>query len=250
MQTAMRDLNFMLAAATLTAVLASIAPAAAQTEMASSSECLNIPVNTERAPQLNAAISVCTRVFGRNDLSPEMRSDLLVHRGVAYRNVGDFNKSLADLRAAQDLTPSDASVSRMLSWTYRGMGHQAEAEEEYGRALKLEPHPQAFLSRCFVRYDMKKYEDALADCETAHGMDPSEDSTFLTAELYRTLGRSSSALPLLEGAIGTPFESGRIYGLLAKVYESSGRPDDARRIRQQGQRKFPKDKDLMFPPTR
>ena len=37
----------------------------------------------------------------------------------------------------------------------------------------------------FVRYDMKKYEDALADCETAHGMDPSEDSTFLTAEVYQ-----------------------------------------------------------------
>ena len=232
----------------LTAVLASIAPTAAQTETVSSSDCLNISVNTERAPQLNAAISVSTRVLGRNDLSPETRTELLVQRGIAHRNVGDLNKSLADLGAAQDLSPGDPLVSRMLAWTYRGMGRLAEAEKEYGRALKLEPHPQAFLSRCFVRFDMKKLEDALADCETAHGVDPSEDSTYLTARLYRMLGRPSSALPLLEGAIGTPIESGRIYGLLAEIYESNGRSDDARRLRQQGHRKFPKDIDLTLPP--
>jgi hypothetical protein len=49
---------------------------------------------------------------------------------------------------------------------------------------------------------------------------------------------------LLEGAIGTPIESSRLYGLLAEIYESNGRPDDANRIRQQGQRKFPGDKGL------
>jgi tetratricopeptide (TPR) repeat protein len=189
-------------------------------------------------------------VLGRNDLSPKTRTELLVQRGVAYRNVGDLNKSLADLGAAQDLAPDDPHVSRMLAWTYREMGRPAEAEKEYGRALKLEPHPQAFLSRCFVRFDMKKLEDALADCERAHGTDPSEDSTYLTARLYRMLGRPSSALPLLEGAIGTPIESGRIYGFLAEIYESNGRPDDAHRVRQQGQRKFPKDKGLVLPPER
>ena len=63
----------------------------------------------------------------------------------------------------------------------------------------------------------------------------------MTGLLYRKLGRLASALALLEGAIGTPIESGRIYGLLAEIYESNGRPDDARHLRQQGKRKFPKD---------
>jgi lipoprotein NlpI len=126
----MPDPDFMVAAAMMIAVLAG--PVAAQTETASSSECLNISVNTERAPQLNAAISVCTRVLGRNDLSPETRSDLLVQRGVAYRNIKNLDKSLADLRAAQDLTPGDPSVSRMLGWTLREMGHLAESERSSG----------------------------------------------------------------------------------------------------------------------
>jgi tetratricopeptide (TPR) repeat protein len=239
--------KFMIARAMLTAVLAGIAPVAAQSETASSSECLDISVNTVNAPQLNAAISICSRMLGRNGLHPKTRAQLLVHRGVAYRNVGDFNKSLEDLRTAQDLSPDDPQVSRMLAWTYREMGRSAEAEKEYGHALTLKPHPQAFLSRCFVRYDMKKLEDALPDCETAHGADPSESSTFMTSLLYRVLGRPSSALPLLEGAIGTPMESSRVYGLLAEVYETIGRPDDATRIRQQGQRKFPEDKGLLRP---
>jgi len=240
METAMCDRNFVIAVM-LMAVLASAAPAVAQTQTQPSSDCLGISVDTERASQLNAAISVCTRVLGRNDLSPNTRAELLVHRGVAYRNVGDLDKSLTDLGAAQDLTPDDPWVSRMLAWTYREMGRLVDAEKEYGRALMLEPHPQAYLSRCFVRYDMKKLEDALADCEKAHGVDPSEDSAYMTGLLYRKLGRLASALALLEGAIGTPIESGRIYGLLAEIYESNGRPDDARHLRQQGKRKFPKD---------
>ncbi|MET0651830.1 MAG: tetratricopeptide repeat protein [Hyphomicrobiaceae bacterium] len=137
----MRNIKSMTAAAMLTVVLASIAPVGAQTEIASSSDCLNISVNTEHAPQLDAVISICTRVLGRKDLSPEMRADLLVHRGVAYRNVGDHHKSLADLSAARDLAPNDPRVSRMLAWTYREMDRPAEAEKEYDRALKLEPHP-------------------------------------------------------------------------------------------------------------
>ena len=139
METARRDPNFLIAAM-LTAVLASIAPAPTAAETVSSSDCVNISVNTKRVSQLGAAISICTRVLGGNDLSPKTRTELLVRRGVAYRNVGDLNKSLADLGAAQDLSPGDPLVSRMLAWTYPGMGRLAEAEKEYGRALKLEPH--------------------------------------------------------------------------------------------------------------
>jgi len=50
-------------------------------------------------------------------------------------------------------------------------------------------------------------------------------------------------------AIGTPVESVHIYGLLTEITGSNGRPDDARHLRQQGKRKFPKDNGLTLPPT-
>jgi tetratricopeptide (TPR) repeat protein len=245
----MPNFNLVKAAIVPMALLANLATAAAQIEP-SSSDCLNISVDTGDLPQLDAAINICTHVLSRNDLTTTTRAELLAHRGVAYRNIGHLNDSQNDLVSAQSLAPGDASVSRMLAWTYREMGNLAQAEEEYGRALKLEPHSQAFLSRCFVRHDMKKFEDALADCEAAHSSSPSEDSTYMTALLYAKVGRSSSALPLLEGAIGTPIESGRLYGLLADIYDSKGQPNEAARIRQQGHRKFPKDNGLMLPPGR
>ncbi len=34
----------------------------------------------------------------------------------------------------------------MLAWTYREMGRAADAEKEYGHALTLEPHPQAYVT--------------------------------------------------------------------------------------------------------
>src|SRR5262245_43631736 len=123
-QTAMRA-NFVMAAM-MTVVFANIAPSTAQME-AASSDCMSISVNTEDAPQLSAAISVCTSALGRNDLSANTRTELLVHRGVAYRNVGELNKSLADLSAARDLAPAAPSVLGMMGWSIRQVGAGAAA---------------------------------------------------------------------------------------------------------------------------
>lgn len=238
-----------IALAILMALLLTNSPVVAQAELAEPRECLGISVNTEDTSQLDAAVAVCTRALRRNDLSAVTRADLFIHRGVAYRNKGQLVQSLADLSAAKSLTPNDAHAARMLAWTYREMSRLDEAEEEYNRAISLEPHSQAFLSRCFVRFDMRRFEDALVDCEKAHGIKPSEDSTYMTAVLRFVLGRPS-ALPLLESAIGSAIVSGRIYGLLADIHEAEGRTEQALRVRQQGRRKFPEDPRLALPPKR
>jgi tetratricopeptide (TPR) repeat protein len=210
-------------------------------------DCLDVPADTSSEIQLSAVIRLCTIVLQGKELSAAQRADVLVHRGVAYRNLDDFEKSTGDLRAARELTPDDPMVSRMLGWTWREMGRLEEAEAELTRSIKLEPHPQGFLARCFVRFSLGKLADALADCETVHGVDPSEDSAYMTARLYKEAGRATSAVPLLEGVIGTALESGRVYGLLAEVYAAGGRADDARRIKEQGMLRFPKDPTLSLP---
>jgi len=63
---------------------------------------------------------------------------------------------------------------------------------------------------------------------------------------YRCVPRAGAARAR---EIGTPVESGHIYELLTEIIGSNGRPDDARHLRQQGKRKFPKDKGLTLPPT-
>ncbi len=233
-----------LCAATLVCAMGA-APSTGQT--VSIRDCLDISADTPSQSQLSVLIRVCSLVLEGKGLSPAQRSDVLVHRGAAFRTLDEFEKSTADLKAARDLTPGDPMVSRMLGWTWREMGRFAEAEAELTRSIQLEAHPQGFLARCFVRYSLEKRQDALSDCETAHGVDPSEDSAYMTARLYFELGRPASAVPLLEGIVGTSVESGRVYGLLGDVYQKVGRASDAQRLREQGRRRFPRDPNLSMP---
>jgi tetratricopeptide (TPR) repeat protein len=206
--------------------------------------CLDQTVNTDDRQILNTAIEICTRALLVDKLAPTERAEALAHRGVAYRNAKALDKSLDDLFAARALAPTDASVSRMLAWTYRTMGRYSEAEEEYSHALKLEAHWQVYLSRCVVRIDQTLYDKALSDCEIALKMNPSPDSIYFTGWLYAKAGRQADAMRVLEPAIGTSMASGRIYGELARVYDVVGRGEDAKRIREDGRRLFPNDPEL------
>ena len=229
-------------------IAVALPPERAAGQPVSARDCLDISVDTANQSQLESVIRICTLALQGKDLAPRTRAEILGHRGIAFRNTNALEQSVADLSTAAKLAPDDTVVSRMLGWTLREMGRLVEAEQEFDRALRLEPHAQGFLSRCFVRFDLQKFQEALADCEAAHQIDPSEDSTYLTARLYRSVGRPEAALPMLEAIVGTPMESGRIHGLLADLYEALGRRADAQRVRQQGRRKFPRDPSPRFPP--
>lgn len=49
----------------------------------STSDCLNISVDTENLAQIKAAISICTASLNRNEMSTASRTELLTHRGIA-----------------------------------------------------------------------------------------------------------------------------------------------------------------------
>jgi tetratricopeptide (TPR) repeat protein len=212
--------------------------------------CLDQTVDTDDKGKLSAAIKACTIVLEYKSLASAQRADALIHRGVAHRNANSLDKSLSDLLEAKSLTPTNAHASRMLAWTYRTMHRNSEAENEYDRALRLEPHSQAYLSRCVVRIDLKLYEKAISDCEIAYRMNVNEDSVFFTGWLYARLGRQADAMHILEPAIGGPMKSGRIYSELAEIYGTVGRDSDAKRLREQAHKLFPNDPSLTLPPAR
>jgi tetratricopeptide (TPR) repeat protein len=203
---------------------------------------------------LKTTVTVCSLALQSTALSDPERVTALEHRGVAHRNAGSLDKSLADLQAARKLVPDQASVARMLAWTYRSMGRMAEAEAEYDAALKLDAHWQGYLSRCVVRIDQKDYAKALDDCEKAHTLQPSEDSTYFTGVLYAENGRPADAIRLLEAATKAPADaavaSGRVYGVLAAIYTAAGKAADAKRVAAEGRKRFPADGELTQPPPR
>ena len=137
----------------------------------------------------------CTEALLR-DLHPDARIEILINRGVAFRNLGDLRHSLEDLSEAVRLGGANANAIRMRAWTLRLMKRQVEAEQLYTRALALEPEWQGYLSRCVVRLDLQKLEEALRDCEQALKLQRSADSVFFTAFALFQMGRLEQALPL------------------------------------------------------
>jgi tetratricopeptide (TPR) repeat protein len=213
-------------------------------------DCHNASTDAGNLSVLILSIEVCTAVLREKTLTASQRGISLMNRGVAYRNTNDLVRSFSDLIEARSLLPDDANVARMLAWTYRTMNRPADAEAEYDRALGLEPHWQGYLSRCVARADLMQYVTALADCEIAHRMHVSEDSVYFTGWLYAKLGRQADAIRILEPAIEAPFASGRLFGVLADVYDMVGRPTDAKRTISRGRKRFPSDPDLSLPPPK
>lgn len=129
----------------------------------------------------------------------------------------DVIRALADLAEAARLAPSDPLIARRHAAALHRARKHNRADDEYSRALRLEPNPEVWLERCALRLEMQRHEDAVADCETAHATDPSERSTRLLAGAYLASGRRDSALLVLRDAAASRLHSKAIRGMLTKL---------------------------------
>lgn len=212
------------------------------------SACLKADVDTRDPARLHQIIKDCSATLMTKDLQQQDQADALEQRGVAYRNQGKLQSSLSDLLKAKSLAPNDAGISRMLAWTYRGLDRHGEAEREYDRSLQIDPHWQAYLSRCVVRIDQGQYHKALADCEIARKQEKSEDALFFIALIHTKLGQHREVISLLEPELNGQWASGRLYRLLSAAYTATGRSDEGKRLVEEARRKFPNDPKLNLPP--
>jgi len=142
------------------------------------------------------SISICSKLLATGELETTARAEALENRGIAFREVGEYSKSIEDLGESLALVENTAT-SRMLAWTYRETGRLADAEQLYTRVLELDTHFQGWLSRCVVRQDMESYKLALADCQEALRQDKENlDSLYFTARAHSFLDQPEEALPL------------------------------------------------------
>lgn len=206
------------------------AGAAFAAEPSSRPDCRSALAADDKPAAARRTIRACNLELGSGDLSDHRRAELLVHRATAYGYAHEEKRAAADLEAAGAMSAADPWLARMIGETYARLGRFADAEREFGRAIKLEPHPAAFLARCAARIEAKRAQDALADCETAHTADPNSRTAQLTAQIYRELGQPALAMALLEGAAQAGYSDAAALRLLASLYDEAGRSADALRI--------------------
>ncbi len=148
----------------------------------------------------SASVAACTDLLLDDEATEEAHAEALMVRGIALRAMGEYGRSVEDLEASIALS-RDTGTLRMLAWTYREMGRLEDAESVYTRVLEEDDHWQGWLSRCVVRQDLGRYQDALGDCERALTLDgDNTDALYFAARAYSMLDRPREALPLAERA--------------------------------------------------
>jgi tetratricopeptide (TPR) repeat protein len=127
-----------------------------------------------------AAVEAFTRAILAGDLDPASLAVTFNNRGVAYSELGDYDRAIADYGQALTLAPGDATSIRNLRIAHvrraaaaARLGDRTAAQADYDRAIALEPdHPLAYLRRGQLALERGDRDAAIADLTKAKELDP------------------------------------------------------------------------------
>ena len=207
--------------------------------------CKSANVDSRESGILVAAIKVCTEALATPDISPATTANLLMIRGVAFRNAGALDLSLSDLDKSVEMAPQSATNLRMRAWTLRVIGKLPDALNDYDRVLKMEREFQGLLSRCNILIELRNLPVALADCQESLNSNRNPDSLFMTAFLHEKLGAPELAIPLLQEAVGRDDAEARAFLLLSEIAAKKGDKELAIKIANDGLKMHANDQSLI-----
>ncbi len=127
-----------------------------------------------------AAVEAFTRAILAGDLDPASLAVTFNNRGVAYSELGDYDRAIADYGEALSLAPGDTTSIRNLRIAHirraaaaARLGDRTAAQADYDRAIALEPsHPLAYLRRGQLALERGDRAAAIADLTKAQELDP------------------------------------------------------------------------------
>lgn len=155
------------------------------------------------------AVVAFTRAIEGGSLDPDSLALAHNNRGVAYSELGDFDRAIADYERALQLRPGDPKSVRNLriAHTRRGLaaaraGEVDRALGDLTRAIELEPeHPTAYVRRAELRLERGEVEAAIGDLETAARLAPDNKEARTQLDRARSLlAARSTATAKAEGA--------------------------------------------------
>lgn len=154
-----------------------------------------------RESRLDEAVLAFTRAIDSNVLSPEELALTLNNRGVAYNEVGDYARAIADYERSLGLKSDDATTLKNLriAYTRRAIkliadGSPQPALADLTRAIATDPgHPAAYQRRAAVYGQLGQDGLAVADLEKASELAPGD------AEITQELAQARAAMAQARG---------------------------------------------------
>jgi tetratricopeptide (TPR) repeat protein len=136
------------------------------------------------------AIAAFDRALGADDLAPEDRVITLNNRGVAWDQLGDYRRAIADYEAALAIEPEDPTTLRNLRLAlFRSgdanilLGRPDRALADYDRAIELDGEdPRGYVRRGRLQIGRGDLAAAEADLAHARALAPDDPEIHALAE--------------------------------------------------------------------
>jgi lipoprotein NlpI len=133
--------------------------------------------NVTSKPDL--ALEGCTALIESGRLSEEDAFKVLLIRGVAYRNKGNYDQAIQDFDKAIRLKPDIAEAFNNRGVTYDYKGDYELAIQDYNHVIKLRPdYAPAFNNRGLVYHEKGEYDRAIQDFDQAIRLKPGYAEAF------------------------------------------------------------------------
>lgn len=118
-------------------------------------------------------ISACTTLIDSGENSAARLNDYLVSRGIAYQQVGDLARAMADYDKAIRLNPKDYYAFFNRGLANMDSGHAKQAAADFTVAIRLRPKDgAAYFQRGVSSLNSYRVDESLADFTKAHELMP------------------------------------------------------------------------------
>jgi tetratricopeptide (TPR) repeat protein len=151
------------------------------------------------------------------------------NRGMAFEDLGMFDRAVADFTAAIELDPSDPRHYVNRGRVLGNLGRHEAAIADASKAIALNPaYAEAYTNRGLEYLETGRFDRALEDFTAAVRSKPSYADAYLNrGVLYERTGRPALALADYDAAIALDPGDHLAYGNRAGVYGKLGRSDKA-----------------------
>ena len=160
----------------------------------------------------------------------EAKTDIavaLLNRSLAFRNIGEIDRAIADLYRAVELRPIFPEALSARAGLRSAKGDLTRALQDYDLAIRQQPtFEDAIHNRGTVRAALKDYDRAIADYDLAIKLAPRDpfpyssrgNAWFNKGEVQRALQDYTRALVLKPDHLPALYNRGRVYATLG-AYE-------------------------------
>jgi tetratricopeptide (TPR) repeat protein len=140
-----------------------------------------------------------------------------------FRNLWDFAGAEEDYRRALTLNPNYSTAHQWYADFLRSMGRLEESRREIELAYRLDPLSRAATgARCFALVQDRKYEEAIAFTRRQAELDPRLAAPFCASRAYFALGDYENSIAVIESTGDIPFSGFGSVGDLRSAYRRGG----------------------------